>query len=837
MFKGALFKGPPTLRLAVTIAAALSVSAATVPVFAQDSRSLQDMLLAAVRLGDSAAVRSLLSAGADVAKRGPNCKTAIDVAVETGRFEIAELLVQERRRQRDAQIAQPIAPATPADIEIVQQSAEAAPEVVAQRPVVLPRPVLPAPPVTYVPTPKPATSTASNVQNGATVEQLLAVAQQLTLAAQNLAATQRQSSQAAAPMPPQRDVPPARLAQPIDPEFLPRPGRKPEIEQASLAAPSVAANTVVVTPRRRATVEEGAEQARRDLEAGQDLPAIPETETSKPMAQPVQAAIRVPPAPRGPTPAPASASSAQSEDTDGGLARTMRGIGTFFGIGDSKKQDAEVTPTPTHAKPGASRELLKRDRANVPHVPARRASDLQSQLAPQAQPLLQSQVQSHAMAPSPARTATTAQQLAALDAPVQAGMPPVKAVPVAPVQEHAMTIPTTSGASSVAGQLPPPNMSAPSLQSARLSVRKSNGLNPFDPDNMPQGSVLPLTDPLAGNAPEIARPKVLAETAEEKLAMAAQEADLRETLRQSAAPQRTPKPAASTVVLDVPPMPDSAKPASPTAMFERRAPQPPLSAVTKPAAKSEDGVLKNLASAVGIVSNDDELPSDDAARGGSERITSNRMPVLSLRGPLKDIPLTLGNSVATDQKPLPRGVAEPDPCIKRSGGTLQFCVVPVDWHPRVDPAFSLTTYLYQDSRAIARYDAGKATHYHTLFSSLAYDDVVKYFTAKYGPPTDEWKRSIAPFDQPRQPNPTLVWRSKDSRTNKVTILEVRRYDDTRNVFPDMEHGAVRLYLAGAQRVFPVISGMDLMGIDWAARSDHTDNPNDPALANTIRVGR
>jgi hypothetical protein len=53
----------------------------------------------------------------------------------------------------------------------------------------------------------------------------------------------------------------------------------------------------------------------------------------------------------------------------------------------------------------------------------------------------------------------------------------------------------------------------------------------------------------------------------------------------------------------------------------------------------------------------------------------------------------------------------------------------------------------------------------------------------------------------------------------------------------MEHGAVRLYAAGAQRVFPVITGMDLMGIEWAARSDHAKDTIDPALANTINVGR
>ena len=258
MFKVALFDGPPVLRLAITVAAALSVGAATLPAIAQDSRSLQDMLLAAVRLGNTIAVRSLLAAGADVAKRNANGKTAIDVAVEASRFDIAELLIQERRRQRDAAMAQP---AQPAEVEIDQRSAEAAPEVIPQRVVALPKAPLPAPAVTYVPMqPAQATALPVTVPNGATVEQLLAVAQQLTVAAQNLAAAQRnaQSREVSQPQP-------VRASQTVDPDFLPKPGRKPESEQAALApasrpavASAIASNTVVVTPRRR-TIDESAE--------------------------------------------------------------------------------------------------------------------------------------------------------------------------------------------------------------------------------------------------------------------------------------------------------------------------------------------------------------------------------------------------------------------------------------------------------------------------------------------------------------------------------------------------------------------------------------------------
>lgn len=224
----------------------------------------------------------------------------------------------------------------------------------------------------------------------------------------------------------------------------------------------------------------------------------------------------------------------------------------------------------------------------------------------------------------------------------------------------------------------------------------------------------------------------------------------------------------------------------------------------------------------------------DKAQASSARRLTRSMPLSRLRKPLKNVLLTLGDSVATGQTKLPRGIAEPNACVRKRRGKISFCIVPVDWPRSIEPAFAVNTNLYQGTRAIARYDNGKASHYHGLFVSADYDKIIKFMKQRYGPPTDIWKRMIAPFGKPRQPNPTLVWRSLDSETDKVTILEVRKFDDSRSVFPDTEHGAIRLYNAGGPRVFPIITAHDIMSIDWAARSDHIDGAS-PALARTIRV--
>lgn len=225
-------------------------------------------------------------------------------------------------------------------------------------------------------------------------------------------------------------------------------------------------------------------------------------------------------------------------------------------------------------------------------------------------------------------------------------------------------------------------------------------------------------------------------------------------------------------------------------------------------------------------------------RQGSEtpavRRVSRNAPLAKLRQPLRNVLLTIGDSISTGQPQLPRGIAEPDACVHKKLGKVSFCIVPVDWPRQIEHAFQVNTSFYQGSRAIARYDKSKSSHFLAMFNSGNFDDVMALLRARFGQSTDVWKRIIAQFDRPRQPNPTYVWRSKNTQQDRVTILEIRKFDDTRDVFPDMNHGAIRLHEAGGLPVFPVITALDIMNIDWTARSDHLYN-NSPISANSLRL--
>lgn len=217
--------------------------------------------------------------------------------------------------------------------------------------------------------------------------------------------------------------------------------------------------------------------------------------------------------------------------------------------------------------------------------------------------------------------------------------------------------------------------------------------------------------------------------------------------------------------------------------------------------------------------------------------TAETPPLASTRPPrplktsLRGVTLTLGQSVSLENSFPPMGDAGGiDPynqCVKKNRGTTLFCLETVDWPEEMQPDFLVPTILYTGQKAIARYDQGIASRFHALFPSKSFKRIALYFTERFGEPTDAWNRSIAPFAQPRQDNPILSWRSIDPKTQVVTILEIRKYDDSRGGFPDTNRGAVMLYLANSPPIFPQVSSHELMRIS-RARLGQLPIPRAPA---------
>lgn len=220
-------------------------------------------------------------------------------------------------------------------------------------------------------------------------------------------------------------------------------------------------------------------------------------------------------------------------------------------------------------------------------------------------------------------------------------------------------------------------------------------------------------------------------------------------------------------------------------------------------------------------------PTETKPQGGPEppgfwpitEVEAAKKPVLAMKKPrrarykvsLKGVTLTLGRSITLENSyPPGQGIDPRNQCVKKNRGTTLFCLETVDWPESMKKDFLVPTILYTGQKAIARYDQGVASRFHALFPSDSFKRIAQYFHERFGKPTDVWNRSIAPFAQPRQDNPTLAWRSIEPRSGIVTILEIRKYDDSRGGFPDTNRGAVMLYLANSPPIFPQVSSHELM---------------------------
>ncbi|MEX2312221.1 MAG: hypothetical protein WD624_07150, partial [Rhodospirillales bacterium] len=187
-------------------------------------------------------------------------------------------------------------------------------------------------------------------------------------------------------------------------------------------------------------------------------------------------------------------------------------------------------------------------------------------------------------------------------------------------------------------------------------------------------------------------------------------------------------------------------------------------------------------------------------------------PGVLTRTSLEDVVLSMGESVTLENTlpPQQEGIDPLNACVKKNRGTTLFCVEPIDWPAELRPAFVVPTILYTGPMAITRYDQGSPTRFHSLFDSEQFEQVIAYYQVRFGEPTEIWKRSIAPLAKPRMDNPTVTWRSRDKRTNVISVLEVRKFDDSRGGFPDINRGAVMLYHHNAPSIFPQVSSHELM---------------------------
>ncbi len=159
----------------------------------------------------------------------------------------------------------------------------------------------------------------------------------------------------------------------------------------------------------------------------------------------------------------------------------------------------------------------------------------------------------------------------------------------------------------------------------------------------------------------------------------------------------------------------------------------------------------------------------------------------------------------------PRKEKTGESCVrKKTQGTL-YCIEVVDWGDEIGDAFQVHTTLYRGRKAIVRYVDGKAAQFHALFRKGNFQAIVRFFTQRFGPPTERLDMPVAMLREPNRVNKIVRWAGPAAQGGSEPTLEVRQVDDLRwSAPPDARHGVVRLFWKGADPVFKHVSWSDFL---------------------------
>lgn len=271
-------------------------------------------------------------------------------------------------------------------------------------------------------------------------------------------------------------------------------------------------------------------------------------------------------------------------------------------------------------------------------------------------------------------------------------------------------------------------------------------------------------------------------------------------------------------------------------VLESKSP-PSQDAIDPFATLAEDGSVDEMAGL--LESTGEDIDSGWGVKEVEGANIPNEIQLLSTIEPTGDIlegielalgaDTVIGQEVGEERLQMLKEETIHQPCLSKGGPETLYCVDKVSWPFEMEDDFLVDTIMYQGTRTIARYDAGRATNFHALFNAPSFARVVKYYSDRYGQPTQVVQRAIAPLGQPRSDNPTYIWQSREAGTDTTTTLEIRKFDDARGSFPDTKRGALLLYRSHSGSIFPQLSQLELMVLKDSPQTADTA----PATPDTV----
>ncbi|MRG71767.1 hypothetical protein GH722_08300 [Alphaproteobacteria bacterium HT1-32] len=141
---------------------------------------------------------------------------------------------------------------------------------------------------------------------------------------------------------------------------------------------------------------------------------------------------------------------------------------------------------------------------------------------------------------------------------------------------------------------------------------------------------------------------------------------------------------------------------------------------------------------------------------------------------------------------------------------IRACVVNVTWPREIRPDFVANSIIYTGQKAVVIYQDGIAAAMYALFRSDAFERISGYLASQYGPTTDYSRDKVQLMAGGRRQNEISLWRGTDPASGLAMEMEVRKFDNVRDLFGDPYHGMIEIRFAESRRVFQFVQPLDLM---------------------------
>jgi hypothetical protein len=147
-----------------------------------------------------------------------------------------------------------------------------------------------------------------------------------------------------------------------------------------------------------------------------------------------------------------------------------------------------------------------------------------------------------------------------------------------------------------------------------------------------------------------------------------------------------------------------------------------------------------------------------------------------------------------------------------AGGEQRYriCLVPVRWPASLQRAFHVQSMLYNGTAAFVLYDGGRAVSLYALFRSRAHLLVDAYYSQTFGQPAKRRRYSMTVGYRRQDENRIATWAVSGRPGEGDALIELRRFDDVRDLYADGSNGVVQVTAKGAPGVFSVLTMLDLI---------------------------